>query len=194
MGQSALRVAVKSGRTRLLDQVVEVFPCTEQVGTGLHGGISTTLRGMIAARIELEAAGLSNTRDNLVALGHRELKSWKRDYSDIEVNTKRYRLKCEAEVARLKSHMLNDTMSLHAFMLTDNIHCISSKNLLNSHRNLYYDSYFLYEDFLKHKSEKFELMVSAVEGFNLLLKAGGTSGGQDSSTSRHHLSMQFDNM
>lgn len=56
---------------------------------------------------------------NSDALDHRECNPWIQGYSDCGGSTSNYKLKCEAEVVRLKNHMLTDTMSLQNVLAAD---------------------------------------------------------------------------
>lgn len=131
---------------------------------------------VIATSIELEAAGLSCTRSNFEALYGREYdakRSAQYDrYHRFHRAGREFKLACEAEVKKLKDHMLTDSMSLHAFMLTDNVHCISSRNLLDALRFIDYHSYPTYEYFLESKFEKLGLMVFAIK---VLLESGANN-------------------
>lgn len=107
-------------------------------------GFDTRIGKLIAASMKLKAAGLSCTEDNFVAINThaRVLYEWAPTYRDrytcengdfIE-SLNELKFKCNAEMDRLRNHMLTDTMSLHAFILTDTTHCASSKNLLDTLR------------------------------------------------------------
>lgn len=154
-GWTALQVADDSKENSLVwalpEQDVE-HRCPQAARTDPSSRGFTVIGGFISASIELKTAGSDCTKDNFKKLNGRRCDSStlaiRFRYGRYSQGEHKFKLECKLEVEKLKNHMVTEILSLHDFMLVDNVHCVSNKPLLGALRSIDYETYPIYKNFL----------------------------------------------
>lgn len=165
--QKAIRSMSKEKTLALLEQNIQAYPQSASHQTFKAFGIgkrAVEIGRLLDASIKLRAANFKCTRRLLTVLTQNQgqdysLSSTLLFISNFGARAPGLKLKCEAEVKKLRSHMLTDTMSMYDFLLIDNARCVFSKPLLDALQSIDFGTYPTYECLLVIKFKELDLMM-----------------------------------